>query len=246
MNITVENICKRFGKNVVLDEVSLKIEDRETFAIIGMSGMGKSLILKNIIGLMKPDSGRIFIGDIEMTNKKEDELIRIRAQHFGMVFQYSALLNSLTVEENLALPVTYGTKKTLSDVKDIVYANLELVDMERTGKLYPAELSGGMQKRIAVARALIKNPEIILYDEPTSGLDPVHADEVHDLIKSLKIKFKRTAVVVTHDIERIAGIADRIAFLHEGKILKVGAPGQFLKSDNELIQHFFNVKRSAV
>ncbi|OGU57365.1 MAG: ABC transporter ATP-binding protein [Ignavibacteria bacterium RBG_13_36_8] len=240
--IEIVNLHKEFGENQVLRGVNLTINDGETLAIIGRSGCGKSVLLKHIVGLLYPDSGYVNIGGKRIDKLDSKELYEIRRK-FGFLFQGAALFDSMTVEENIALPLVENKSElTQNKIDKAVADKLDLVGLPGTQKLKPAELSGGMKKRVGLARALITNPDYILYDEPTTGLDPIMADSIDELIRELNIKLKVTAIVVTHDMFSVKNAADRIAMMHEGKIYFEGTPKQVVKSDDFVIKNF--IKRT--
>jgi phospholipid/cholesterol/gamma-HCH transport system ATP-binding protein len=236
--IEIVNLHKSFGANYVLRGIDLNITKGESLAIIGRSGCGKSVLLKHIVGLLTPDEGYIkfdgkIIGELE-----RKELYEIR-RRFGFLFQGAALFDSMTVEENIALSLVennFGYSK--EKIKNIVAEKLELVGLPDTQKLKPSELSGGMKKRVGLARALVTNPDYILYDEPTTGLDPVMSDAIDDLIKSLNEKLKVTSIIVTHDMFSVRNTAEKIAMMHEGKIYFTGTPQELLNSSDSVIQKF--------
>lgn len=236
--IEIKNLQKSFGANHVLRGVDLNIIQGESLAIIGRSGCGKSVLLKHIVALLIPDDGYVkFNGKIvhEMTTQ---ELYEMRRK-FGFLFQGAALFDSMTVEENVSLPLV-ETQRHLSksDIKKIVEEKLDLVGLKNIGKLKPAELSGGMKKRVGLARALVTNPEYILYDEPTTGLDPVMSDAIDDLIKELNQKINVTSIIVTHDMFSVKNVADKIAMMHEGKIYFKGTYDELINSNDAVIQKF--------
>ena len=235
--IDIADIWKSFSGKKVLSGVNLSIKDGEIMVIIGGSGAGKTVLLKHIIGLLKPDRGQIFINNISLAAARSAHLEEIRKQ-FGMVFQSSALLNSLNVWENVALPLMEHTNMSTEEIGKLVSERLDLVRLHGIEREMPANLSGGMKKRIAIARAIIRNPAIILYDEPTSGLDPVTGHNIENLIVDLKRNLKVTSVIVTHNIEGAYRIADRIAMLLQGEIVEVGAPSEIRKSSNPAIRQF--------
>ncbi len=242
--IEVKDLHKKFGSNNVLRGVNLKIKKGETTAIVGKSGCGKSVLIKHIVGLLVPDSGYV-----EVEGKRVDELdikslYELRKQ-FGFLFQGAALFDTMTVEENISLPLVessngYGKEK----IDRIVEEKLDIVGMSGVQKLKPAELSGGMKKRVALARALVTNPAYILYDEPTTGLDPIMSDSIDGLIKELSQKLNVTSVVVTHDMYSVKNVADTVAMMHEGKIHFTGTPREFLESKDGIISDF--IKRTWV
>jgi phospholipid/cholesterol/gamma-HCH transport system ATP-binding protein len=236
--IEIVDLHKSFGGNHVLQGVNLTIREGESLAIIGRSGCGKSVLLKHIVSLLQPDSGCVkFDGKIihEMNQK---DLYEIR-KRFGFLFQGAALFDSMTVEENVSLPLVEGnTKSSKEEIQKIVAEKLELVGLPNTQNLKPAELSGGMKKRVGLARALITNPDYILYDEPTTGLDPVMSDSIDDLIKDLGQKIKVTSVIVTHDMFSVKNVAEKIVMMYEGRIYFTGTPQQLLESKDPVVEKF--------
>ncbi len=239
--ITVRNIYKQFRNNPVLKGVDLQIDDGSTTAIIGQSGCGKSVLLKTIVGLITPEAGSITVDGQSVTGADRETLEDIRS-HFSYLFQGGALFDSLTVLENVAFPIVWGTKKTAEDddVKSRVIEVLGMVGLKNVEYLKPSELSGGMKKRAALARAVIKNPRYIFYDEPTTGLDPVMSANIDDLITGLKKELGLTSVVVTHDMETVYRIADKIFMLYQGQVVFNGTPAQIKKCDNPIVQQFIN------
>ena len=236
--IEIVDIHKSFGANHVLRGVNFEINEGESLAVIGRSGCGKSVLLKHIVGLMQPDKGYIkFEGKI-INELNRNELYEVR-RRFGFLFQGAALFDSMTVEENVSLPLVendFGYSKI--QIQKIVSEKLELVDLPGTQFLKPAELSGGMKKRVGLARALVTNPDYILYDEPTTGLDPVMSDAIDELIKSLNEKLNVTSIIVTHDMFSVKNTAEKIAMMHDGKIYFTGTPQQVLESRDPVIQKF--------
>ncbi len=237
--IDIVNIWKSFDGKKVLSGLNLSIKDGEIMVIIGGSGIGKTVLLKHIIGLLKPDRGEIFINSIPLSGVANFQLEKIRKQ-FGMVFQSGALLNSLTVWENIALPLVEHTNMSNEEIRNMVSEKLRLVHLHGIEEEMPANLSGGMKKRVAVARAIVRNPAIILYDEPTSGLDPIMAHSIENLIVRLKESLAVTSVIVTHDIESAYRVADRIAMLFKGQIVEVGTPSEIRKSNNPVVTQFIH------
>ncbi|MBN2097083.1 MAG: ABC transporter ATP-binding protein [Candidatus Omnitrophica bacterium] len=237
--IKVENLVKTFGLRRVLDQVNLEIYQGETFVIMGGSGCGKSTLLRHLIGALKPDSGRVLIKDQDITRINEHELDEIK-KDFGMLFQSAALLDSLTVEENVSLPLREHTKLAFEIIKIMVKMKLSLVGLRGFERHMPSELSGGMKKRVGLARAIAMDPDIVFYDEPTAGLDPVVAAVIDKLILDLSKKLLITSVVVTHDMQSVFRIADRIAMLHKGKILQVGTREEIKNSANPIVQQFIS------
>jgi len=235
--IAFENVTKRLGDRAVLDGLSVRIEKGETFVIVGSSGMGKSVTLKHMVRLMTPDSGRVMVGGECISEAKRGDLERIR-ERFGYLFQGGALLAWLSVFENVALPLREKTKMGEDEIREKVLATLKLVELEKEGDKNPSEISGGMRKRAGLARAIIRNPEIVLYDEPTSGLDPVTSRTIDALIENLRREIGVTSVVVTHDLHSALSIGTRIAMLHYGKIIELSTPEQFIKSSCPEVQGF--------
>lgn len=240
--IRFHNVVKRLGSRNVLDEVDLEIRQGETYVICGPSGMGKSVTLKHMVRLLTPDAGEVYVGDDCVSEATGRELERIRAR-FGVLFQGGALLQWLTAGENVALPLRERLNMTdAGEIEALVREKLRLVELEDAYDKYPSDLSGGMRKRVALARAIITKPEIILYDEPTSGLDPVTSRTIDKLIDDLRKELKVTSVVVTHDLHSALAIGSRIAMLHYGKIVEVSSPEEFVKSDNEVVRGFLDAQ----
>jgi len=235
--IKIENLVKRFQGRPVLNGVNLEIHKGETFVVIGASGCGKSTLLRNMIGSLKPDSGRVFLLGNDITDLNGDELDDVRMK-VGMSFQSSALFDSMTVAENVSLGLIEHTRLQKSVIDIIVKMKLELVGLRGFEDLMPSELSGGMRKRVALARAIAMDPQIVFYDEPTSGLDPIAQGVIDKLIIDLSKKLSITSVVVTHDMKSATAIADKIAMLYDGKILEVGSGCQIQKSKSEVVQQF--------
>ena len=236
--IEISELYKSFGENKVLQGVNLVIESGQTFAIIGRSGCGKSVLLKHIVGLLEPDSGSVKIEGRDISELDENGLYKIRTK-FGFLFQGAALFDSLNVEENVSLSLVendYGFSE--KEITAKVEEKLELVGLPGIQKLKPSELSGGMRKRVGLARALISEPKYILYDEPTTGLDPVMSDSIDELIKELSEKLNVTSIVVTHDMFSVKNVADKIAMMHEGKIYFNGTPEEVLNSNDPVIKGF--------
>lgn len=237
--IRLEDVHKSFGRQTVLDGVDLAIERGKTTVIIGRSGGGKSVLLKHIIGLMKPDRGRIFVDDVDITRLNDRDLNEIRKK-FGMLFQEAALFDSMTVGENVAFPLREHTPYPEAEIRRIVSERLQAVGLTGVGEKMPAELSGGMRKRVGLARAVALNPEIVLFDEPTTGLDPVMTEAINRLIIDAQERFHLTCVVISHDIQSIFEIGHRIAMLYEGKIIAHGSPEEIRTSDNPVIGQFLS------
>jgi len=235
--IEVKDLWKNFGDNDVLMGVSLKIPKGNTLVILGPSGCGKSVLLKHLVGLIRPDKGEILIEGVDITKISEKELYEIRKK-FGFQFQGSALFDSMDVEENVGLSLKENTKLTPNEIKTIVEEKLEIVGLPGIQKLMPSDLSGGMKKRVALARSLSTNPDYILYDEPTTGLDPIMSDAIDELIKELTDRLQVTSIVVTHDIFSVYDVADHVAMMHEGKIYFHGSPVEMLASEDPIIKTF--------
>ena len=235
--IEVVNLYKRFGEHPVLKGVNLTVRDGETMVIIGRSGCGKSVLLKHMVGLVQPDEGQVLVGGQEISRIKGEVLEKLRLQ-FGVLFQGSALFDSLTVGENVAFALHEHTQLAPSRVKERVNECLGLVGLAGIDHLKPAELSGGMRKRVGLARALALQPRFILYDEPTTGLDPIMADVINNLIKELHDRLQVTGIVVTHDMVSAYKVADRIAMLHDGKIIQVGETEAVRSTENPLVRQF--------
>ncbi|MEW6357097.1 MAG: ABC transporter ATP-binding protein [Planctomycetota bacterium] len=237
-----EGLVKTLRGVRVLDGVDIEVRRGETFVIIGRSGTGKSVLLKHIIGLMRPDRGRVFIAGDDITRMSEREMQKVR-KRVGMLFQSAALLNSLTVAENVALGLSETAGHSREEIEAIVKEKLALVGLEGKQDLMPAEISGGMKKRVGLARALALEPQVLLYDEPTAGLDPVMSQNIDDLIMDMKRHLQMTSVVVTHDMISTLTIADRVAMLHGGRIVAVGTPREMENSSEPVVQEF--IRRDA-
>lgn len=238
--IRIKNLSKYFGTKAALKNINLEISDGETLAIIGGSGSGKSTLLRLMIGLIKPSEGEIWIGEDEISKMNEDEITKIRLR-MGMVFQYSALFDSMTVGENVAFGLTEHTNLPKKKIREIVREKLYQVGLEGVENLMPNELSGGMKKRVSLARAIAFGPEIIFYDEPCSGLDPVTTNKIDELILTTQRALKVTGVVVTHDMVSACRIADRIAMIYNGELLAVDTVEKFKKIDDPRVKEFFRV-----
>lgn len=242
--IRIRDLWKRFGKLQVLSGMNLDIREGETIVILGPSGIGKSVLLKHIIGLLKPDRGTIDVDGVIMTDLSGPELFKA-AQNMGMLFQGGALFDSMNVEDNVAFYLTQhgdpqtGHRYTKEEIAGRVTHALEVVGLQETQKKMPSELSGGMRKRAALARLIVYRPKIVLYDEPTTGLDPIIAMQINDLIVKTKIELKATSVVVTHDMFSALYVGDRLALIRDGKIAHSGDPDTFLKIDDPLIQFLY-------
>ena len=236
--IRLNNVRKRFGDKEVLRGISLNIEKGETIAIIGGSGSGKSTLLRLMIGLDRPTAGEIYIGGDNIAVMSEDALDRVRLR-MGMVFQYSALFDSMTVGENVAFGLREHTTKSENEIQRIVAEKLSLVGLPDAARLMPQELSGGMKKRVGLARAIATDPKIIFYDEPSSGLDPIMTAKIDELIIDMQKKLGVTSVVVTHDMASASRIADRIAMIYDGELIAVDTAERFQDIQDERVQAFF-------
>ena len=242
--IEIKDIYRSFGDNKVLRGINLVIDTGETIVIIGRSGCGKSVLIKHIVGLLMPDSGTVKIEDQIVNEMSLRELYELR-KRFGFLFQGAALFDSMTVEKNISLPLVESRNSySDSEISKLVKEKLELVNLPGTQHLKPAELSGGMKKRVGLARALITNPDYILYDEPTTGLDPIMADSIDTLIKELTERLNVTSVVVTHDMYSVKNVANKVAMINEGKIYFIGSQEELINSDDKVIQEF--IKRTEV
>ncbi|HLE86107.1 MAG TPA: ABC transporter ATP-binding protein [Candidatus Brocadiaceae bacterium] len=242
-NIIIEfkDVYKSFNGILVHNGINLSIFEGEIISLLGGSGSGKSVLLKELIGLMKPDKGDIIVLDNNVTQMNEEALIELR-EHIGMLFQGAALFDSLTVFENIAYPLREHLKLTEKEIQERVAEKLQVVGLSGIEEKMPSELSGGMKKRVGLARAIATEPEIILYDEPTTGLDPMTAQRINDLIIELQRKLGITTIVVTHDLHCVKTVSDRIAMLHEGKIVAVGTWEELVTSNIQVVQDFIGGK----
>ncbi len=235
--IEVRDLRKSFGTQDVLDGVSFRIERGESVAIVGRSGGGKSVLLKLIIGLLKPDSGEVLIEGEDIVSMDERQLLRIRLK-FGMVFQSAALFDSMTVAENVAFALRRNRELSEAEISRRVASALDVVDLPGTENKSPAELSGGMRKRVGVARAIVYEPQIVLYDEPTTGLDPIVSDNIDQLMLSVRDRLHATTVVVTHDMRCARQLGQHIIMLHQGKVHANGPPDQIFNSTDPIVRQF--------
>ena len=235
--ISLKEVTKDFQGRRVIDNVSLDIYRGETFVVMGCSGSGKSTLLRLMTGIIKPDKGEVLIKGKDIAKVSNNELDEVR-KTFGMLFQYSALLDSMNVEDNVSLPLKEHSKLDDNIINIIVKMKLSLVGLRGFEKYFSSQISGGMKKRVGLARAIALDPDIVFYDEPTSGLDPVVGGIIDKLIKDLSQKLLITSVVVTHDMQTVFEISDRIAMVHEGRIVEVGTPEQIKSSANPYVQQF--------
>ncbi len=235
--ITIENIHKAFGSQVVLNGVSMEIPHGQSVVVMGKSGVGKSVLLKLIMRLLAPDEGRIIIDDHDINTLTNQEMDVLRLK-FGMLFQSAALFDSMNVADNVGIGLRTFNRMTEAELDEITTHCLELVGLTEVGQKYPAELSGGMRKRVGLARAVAMNPRYILYDEPTTGLDPVTSAQISELIKKLQRDLEVTSIIVTHDIPTGFYLADQIALLNEGNFSFLGSVEEMKRSENELVRQF--------
>jgi len=235
--IRVVNLHKAFGQNKVLRGINLSLKSGEILVVIGQSGSGKSVLIKHMIGLLKPDKGEIYVDGVEITCLKDEDLHKI-TRRFGLLFQGTALFDSMTVAQNVSFGLERYTDFSKEKIQELVEENLDLVGLKGIGNLMPYELSGGMKKRVGLARAIAYRPDIILYDEPSTGIDPIRADAINDLIIRMKKELNVSTVIITHDIASAYKVADRIAMLYGGKIIEEGTPEEIEKSKNPVIQQF--------
>lgn len=235
--IEIQDLQKSFKDHHVLRGVNLSVEKGESRVIIGGSGCGKSVLLKCIIGLIRPDSGKIIIDQEDVTKFKDRDWNRAR-RRFGMLFQGAALFDSLSVAENVAFPLSENTSLSKGEIDRIVSDKLKLVGLQNVENLRPSELSGGMRKRVGLARALAMEPEFLLYDEPTTGLDPIMSDAINNLIIEMRERLKVTSIAITHDMTSAYKIADKISMLYEGKIIFSGNPTEIKRTEDKIVQQF--------
>ncbi len=235
--IRFENVVKRFGDREVLAGVSFEVRDGEVLALVGPSGTGKSVTLKHLVRLLTPSSGKVWLDEVEISAATGRELEQVRAR-FGYLFQGGALLGWLTVAENVALPLKECTRLNEEEIAGRVQSALAAVELTESADCYPAEISGGMVKRAGLARAIVRDADILLYDEPTSGLDPVTATTINRLIRRLNDERKTTSIVVTHDLLGALLFADRVLMLKDGRVVECATPEQFMRSGNAEVQEF--------
>ncbi|MCA1808785.1 MAG: ABC transporter ATP-binding protein [Kiritimatiellia bacterium] len=239
--IKFEHVTKYFGERRVLDDLDFEVQRGETFVIVGFSGAGKSVSLKHMIRLLTPDQGAVWVDGEDISHAGQRDLVRLR-ERFGVLFQSAALLEWLTVGENVALPLREKTDLDDAEIHRRVEETLNMVNLNDIYLAHPSDLSGGMRKRVGLARAIITNPEIILYDEPTSGLDPVTSRTIDDLIDRLRRELKVTGVVVTHDLFSALAIGTRIAMIHQGHFIELSTPADFIKSRHQVVQDFLEAQ----
>jgi phospholipid/cholesterol/gamma-HCH transport system ATP-binding protein len=237
--VELRDVQMQFDEKKVLDGLSLEVRPQDRLVIMGQSGSGKSTILRLILGILRPNSGSVFFKQFEITRLRRRKLQQVRRK-IGMVYQYSALLSSRNVRDNVALPLEELTDKSREEIDEIVDAKLELVGMKDSKDLMPSELSGGMKKRVSLARALVMEPELILFDEPVAGLDPVIASVIDELIISLTEKSKVTSIIVTHEMGSAFRVGTRMAMLYQGKIIEDAEPEQFKQSKNPVVAQFLS------
>jgi phospholipid/cholesterol/gamma-HCH transport system ATP-binding protein len=236
--VEFRNVVKRFGKKAILDGVSFKVHEKKTLCVIGGSGTGKSVTLKLLLGVLHPDEGEVLFRGRSIAEMEEDDLTAIRMQ-MGMLFQGGALFDSMTVFENIAYPLEERRKHSDDEIKKAVYDQLELVGLTKdVAKLFPADLSGGMIKRVGLARAIITGPQLILYDEPTAGLDPTNVNRIDDLIVDLQKRLKAASIVVTHHMPSVFKIADEVALLYKKKIAFLGTVEELKVSKDQVVRDF--------
>lgn len=237
--IEIKGVSKTFNTHKVLDNVNLTIEKGSTCVIIGRSGCGKSVLLKHIVGILKPDKGKVFVDGLDLDRLNDKELDKLRLR-IGLVFQGGALFDSLTVGENVGFGLIEHNKISRKELLERIEEALCVVELCGIVNLMPSELSGGMKKRVALARAICIKPDILLYDEPTTGVDPITADSINELIRTLHDKLKVTSIVVTHDMKSAYRIADRIAMLYQGKIIAEGTAEEIQDSEHPIVHQFIN------
>ena len=235
--IEVKNLYKSYGGKGVLSDISLSVAHGQSLAVVGKSGAGKSVLLRCLIGLVKPDNGTIYVDNKLINTMNFSQLQKIRSS-IGMVFQFGALFDSMTVEENISLALQKLTKLNENEIQQRVHNSLEEVDMAGTENLMPAELSGGMKKRVGIARAIAIKPAYLFYDEPTTGLDPVMTDSINRLIRKFQDTGEVTSVIITHEMRTVYDVADRVLLLHEGKIQYDGSPDTINNVDDPVVQQF--------
>jgi phospholipid/cholesterol/gamma-HCH transport system ATP-binding protein len=237
--VEMRGVKLQFADKVILNGVDFSVQTQEVLVIMGLSGGGKSTLLSILMGLLKPNAGSVLFKEEDLIKLSRSKLNEVRT-HIGMVYQNAALISSINVRENVSLPLKELSDKNDGEIDSIVDEKLELVGLKDARDKLPSELSGGMQKRVGLARALATEPELLLFDEPTAGLDPINSKHIDDLIIQLRDKQKVTAIVVTHEMESAFAVATRMAFLQEGKIILEGTPGEFRHSDNPIVSEFLS------
>jgi len=235
--ITLSHVSKAFNDQIVLDDISLEIKTSEILVVMGASGVGKSVLLKSLIGLIKPDQGEIFIDSVDITKLRERELLKMRKK-IGYLFQEGALYDFMNVHQNLAFPLKEHTTFSAKTIAQKVHDVLKFVDLKNVNEKFPSELSGGMKKRVGLARSIILDCKILFCDEPTSGLDPIRSRDISDLIRSVSKKMNCTTVITSHDVENSMRIADRLALLHKGKIVALGTKKDLEVSQDPYVRKF--------
>jgi phospholipid/cholesterol/gamma-HCH transport system ATP-binding protein len=242
--IRTEHLAKAFDSNNVLKDITMAIQEKSICAIIGQSGTGKSVLIKAIIGMIKPDSGKVWFRDTEITALRKEDLILLR-KSFGYAFQNAALFDSMTVGENLAFPLREALHiRNRREIDDRVSHLLEWIELPGIESKRPDELSGGMRKRVGVARALVMRPEVLFFDEPTTGLDPVLSETINNLVVRVNREFQITCIIITHDIPAAFRIADKICFLDQGYIIAEGSPSDIARSDHQMVKDFIRISFS--
>lgn len=242
--IRLENVCKRFGKLVVFDGLNIEVKPRECLVVLGPSGTGKSVLLKHIVGLLRPDRGAVYFKGERVDTLDERGLEPIR-RHFGFLFQQGALFDSMSVFDNIAFPLREGGERDEKKIAGVVREKLSMVGLESSAGKMPAELSGGQRKRVALARAIALDPEVVLYDEPTTGLDPIRSDVINELILKLNDEMHVTSVVVTHDMTSAFKVADRMVMLTDGKVIFNGKPADIKCCADERVKRFVEGRATA-
>ena len=244
MKIRLSNVCKSFGTQLVLDNLNLTVEPNRITVIIGESGGGKSVLLKHIIGLIRPDSGSVYVDNVEISALNDRKLNEVR-KNFGMLFQEAALFDSMTVGENVAFPIREHTRLSKEEISVLVKEKLRQVGLKKVFEKMPAELSGGMRKRVGLARAIALDPKIILFDEPTTGLDPIRRDDIDRLIVKTQQHTNATCLIISHDIDSTFKIAHTVAMLYGGRIIEYGSPEKIKNSKNPAVKNFIEGKSSS-
>ncbi|MCL2011726.1 MAG: ABC transporter ATP-binding protein [Cystobacterineae bacterium] len=237
--IRVVDLHKSFGSHGVLEGINLSIREGSTLVVLGGSGSGKTVLIKHLIGLLKPEKGQVWVDGEDIVPLGDEALARVRRK-FGMVFQAAALFDSMTVFENVAFPLRENSEKSEEEIREVVHSRLALFDLKGIDEKFPADLSGGMRKRVGLARAIVLEPKIVLYDEPTTGLDPITTDYVDEMILQAKASLGVTSIVISHDLASAFKVADEVAFLSEGKILELAPPSALRDSKMPAVQRFLD------